>query len=129
MPSLPKRPCPGRGPRYHRCPNLISSGEQCCPQCLPFVKKVQREYDKERDQTEERQWIHSTRWRKASKLFLDQHSLCTECERQERLTPAYLVDHIEPHCGSYEKFWNEENWQGLCNACHEEKHKGERWGR
>ncbi len=128
-PIKPKHPCPGKGPRYSRCPNLISSSESCCRECLSFLKEADRRYDQRRDQTEERQWIHSPRWRKASKLFLEEHPLCVECERQRRITAAYLVDHIIPHEGNYDLFWDQSNWQGLCNPCHEEKHKGDRWGR
>ncbi len=128
-PFKPKKPCPGKGPRYNACPNLINSGEICCPQCLPFVKKANKEYNQLRDQTEERQWIHSPRWRKASRIFLDEHPLCAECKRKGKVTAAYLVDHIIPHGGNYDLFWDESNWQSMCNPCHEEKHKGERWGR
>lgn len=93
------------------------------------MDKENAKYDKERDQTEERQWIHSPRWRKASRMFLNEHPLCAECERQGRTRGAYLVDHIIPHEGNYEKFWDESNWQSMCIEDHEAKHKGDRWGK
>jgi|SRR3972149_3139928 len=122
MSIMPPHHCSSSG-----CPGLTR--ERFCQKHEGLYKKKLREYDRDRDQTEERQWIHSTRWRKASKLFLDEHLLCAECERQGKTTAAYLVDHIIPHQGDYELFWNEDNWQGLCNADHELKHKGERWRR
>ena len=121
-PIMPLHPCSASG-----CGGLTR--ERFCPKHQELDKKKAREYDKERDQTEERQWIHSTRWRKASKAFLDEHPLCAECLRKGRDEAAYLVDHIEPHRGSYEKFWSEGNWQSMCTPCHEGKHKGDRWGR
>jgi 5-methylcytosine-specific restriction protein A len=94
-----------------------------------LYQKRLKEYDRQRDQTEERRWYHSVRWRRASKAFLAEHPLCNMCLAKRRDVAAYLVDHVVPHQGSYDLFWDESNWQGLCNACHEEKHKGERWGR
>ncbi len=31
---------------------------------------------------------------------------------------ANIVDHIEPHNGDYDLFWDVNNWQGLCGSCH-----------
>ena len=50
-----------------------------------------------------------------------EHPLCAECERQGRLTAAGCVDHIIPHEGDYERFWDETNWQSLCASCHARK--------
>ena len=61
------------------------------------------------------------RWRMASKAFLRAHPLCAECERQGKLTPATEVDHIQPHRGNKQLFWDERNWQGLCHNCHSKK--------
>jgi len=38
-----------------------------------------------------------------------------------RYTGADCVDHIVPHRGSYELFWNQRNWQSLCKRCHDLK--------
>ena len=56
-----------------------------------------------------------------------EHPLCAECERQGRVTPAYLTDHIIPHEGDYDLFWDQSNWQSLCSACHEMKHRANRF--
>jgi len=114
MPFKPKHPC-----SYSGCPKITSS--RFCEKHERSVKKKSQQYDRERDQTEERQWIHSPRWRKASRMFLDEHPLCAECERKGRTTGAYLVDHIESHRGDHEKFWNQSNWQSMCGSCHSSK--------
>lgn len=60
----------------------------------------------------------SVRWRKARALFLRQNPFCILCSRQGRDTPANIVDHIQPHCGDYDLFWDRDNWQALCASCH-----------
>jgi 5-methylcytosine-specific restriction protein A len=61
------------------------------------------------------------RWRKARLRFLEAHPLCAECRRRGYLTQATEVDHIRPHEGNYELFWDETNWQPLCNKHHSAK--------
>lgn len=122
MPFKPKKPCSHSG-----CPNLTSS--RFCVEHERLDKQKAKEYDRERDQTEARQWIHSLRWRKASRMFLNEHPICVWCWAKDRDTPATLVDHIKPHNGNYDLFWDQNNWQGLCNPHHEEKHREDRWGR
>jgi 5-methylcytosine-specific restriction endonuclease McrA len=67
---------------------------------------------------QERRWYDTTRWRKASRRFLDANPLCVLCARIGRDTAATVVDHIELHRNDYEKFWSEDNWQGVCASCH-----------
>jgi 5-methylcytosine-specific restriction protein A len=121
MPSKPLHPCNKPG-----CSRLTKN--RFCETHEALYKKQSQEYDRERDKTEERQWIHSQRWRDARNTFLTEHPLCMECLKKGKDEAAYLVDHIVPHQGNYDLFWDESNWQSLCNPCHEEKHKGERWG-
>ena len=58
------------------------------------------------------------RWRRASKLFLQAHPLCRMCEAAGRVRLAQVVEHVVPHKGDEEKFWDEANWQGLCATDH-----------
>jgi 5-methylcytosine-specific restriction protein A len=44
--------------------------------------------------------------------------LCVECLKENRLTPAEVVDHIKPHRGDPQLFWDVSNWQSLCVAHH-----------
>jgi 5-methylcytosine-specific restriction enzyme A len=64
---------------------------------------------------------YDARWRKARKAFLQEHPLCVECLKAGKLTPATVVDHIIPHRGNQELFWNADNWQPLCKECHGKK--------
>ena len=64
---------------------------------------------------------YNSAWRRARSAFLRDHPLCAECEREGRLTPATCVDHIKPHRGDKDLFWDETNWQALCQSCHSRK--------
>jgi len=54
-------------------------------------------------------------------MYLNENPLCAECLASGIITPALVVDHIEPHKGDYDKFWNENNMQSLCETCHNKK--------
>lgn len=59
------------------------------------------------------------RWRKEARRWLAVHPLCAECQRNGKLVPATQVDHIRPHKGDAEKFWDlQGNLQSLCGPCH-----------
>ncbi len=66
-------------------------------------------------------------WRRARKHWLATHPLCAECKRQGRITAATTVDHIKPHRGNLQLFWDPENWQALCDECHGKKSAADRW--
>lgn len=77
-----------------------------------------------RRSTMKRPWQHlyNHRWRKARRVFLSEKPLCAMCQDLDIVTPAVVVDHITPHRGDEELFWDEKNWQGLCLVCHD-RHK------
>lgn len=62
---------------------------------------------------------YNSRWRKARETFLAQHPLCVMCQKDGGLTPAMVVDHIQPHRGDSQLFWDSSNWQPLCKRCHD----------
>ena len=45
---------------------------------------------------------------------------CPHCGRKFRASQMD-VDHIVPHRGDHRLFWDEQNWQPLCKACHDRK--------
>lgn len=63
---------------------------------------------------------HTSRWTKASRAFRAAHPLCRICESKGIVKEAKVVDHVIPYplC---EDFWDEKNWQPLCNECNIEK--------
>jgi 5-methylcytosine-specific restriction endonuclease McrA len=43
------------------------------------------------------------------------------CKRKGVIKRATDVDHVIPHKGDRELFWNRENWQALCGPCHDQE--------
>lgn len=43
------------------------------------------------------------------------------CLAMNKQTPATVVDHIVPHTGNADLFWDKDNLQGLCKGCHDSK--------
>lgn len=67
-------------------------------------------------------------WTKARKSYLAKNPLCVMCTAAKRVTAANVVDHIVPHEGNQELFWDETNWQVLCKM-HHDTDKAEQEGR
>ena len=40
------------------------------------------------------------------------------CSKDGYTTASYVIDHIEPHKGNQELFWDTNNMQALCHNCH-----------
>lgn len=77
----------------------------------------QRLDDRLRGSASERGYDHS--WSKASKRYREAHPLCVGCLAVGRTTGARLVDHVEPHKGDRDLFWDEANWQASCQWHHD----------
>ncbi|WP_366923858.1 HNH endonuclease [Metallumcola ferriviriculae] len=105
MPMKPKKPC-----KHPGCPLLADE-----TYCEFHVRLHQG------DRPSARERGYGNRWRKASKRFLKVNPLCKYCEKEGKLTPATVVDHIQPHRGDKTLFWDENNWQPLCKKCHDRK--------
>ena len=110
MSSKLPRPC-----AYPGCPALVIEGSQC----EKHRKQIAKQYDQERGTAAQRGY--DARWQKARAWYLRRNPLCVECQKEGRLMPATVVDHIKPHKGNYYLFWDASNWQSLCKACHDRK--------
>lgn len=64
---------------------------------------------------------YGTRWQKARASYLAKHPLCVACKKEHHVEPATEVDHIIPHRGNQQLFWDQSNWQGLCKPHHSRK--------
>lgn len=105
MPNKPKNPCSHPG-----CPNLTDR---------KYCELHKKEHTSDRPSAESRGY--DARWRKASKRFLLMFPFCSVCQREGKITKATVVDHIVPHRGDQNLFWDEQNWQPLCKSCHDKK--------
>lgn len=73
--------------------------------------------------------LYGYKWSKARALHLTANPLCVKCLARDRITAATVVDHIVPHKGDPQLFWDPANWQSLCKPCHDgAKQQEERLG-
>jgi 5-methylcytosine-specific restriction enzyme A len=109
---MARRPCARFG-----CPNIVDRGY--CASCRKAAPA--RIYERSRGGSAERMYGYA--WQRASKAWLREHPWCADLygTHGERFELAKLVDHIVPHKGNRELFWDQSNWQSLCVACHGRK--------
>lgn len=105
MPARFKKQCKKIG-----CSNLTDNANGYCVEHQPERYR----YDKARLSSYQRGY--DNRWRKYRLWFLEYHPLCSLCG-----DPATVVDHIIPHKGDKKLFWDANNHQALCKACHDAK--------
>lgn len=91
--------------------------------------EARRDYDqKRRSDKPWRGWYSLARWARKRAHQLTVEPWCRNCGAQGVWTPATVADHVEPHHGDFEKFWNGE-LQSLCAPCHDiDKQREERQG-
>lgn len=109
MATKPKRPCNRVG-----CRNLTTQRF-----CEEHRQQDQRDRDRYRGSAHERGY--DSRWRRASKRFLRENPLCVRCDTNGFVRASEVTDHIVPHKGDMELFWDRDNWQALCKRCHDIK--------
>ena len=105
MPNKPLKPC-----NYPGCNQLTN--ERYC-------EKHKHVYDKHRGSANNRGYTY--KWQQYRLHFLQFNPLCAECERNNKVTAATVVDHIKPHKGDEVLFWDSKNHQSLCKQCHDVK--------
>ena len=57
-------------------------------------------------------------WKRIRRLHLQHEPLCIMCEILGKLTPATIVDHVMPHRGDHNLFYNG-RLQSLCKQHHD----------
>ena len=111
MPQAALRPCPEPG-----CPSLTKGGP-----CFDHRRKRSQAYEATRGTRTERGYTN--RWLRAVQLWLAENPMRTFCtdpykRHGTRLEMGTQTDHIIPHHGNHQLFWNRTNWQRLCDKCH-----------
>ena len=107
MPKRPDIPC-----KHPGCPRLVPYGSKYCEEHKSLHPEEVRSAASRG---------YNSRWRKARKIFLEAHPLCERCKAEGRYVKATVVDHIIPHKGDRDLFWDRDNWQALCKKCHARK--------
>ena len=109
-----KRLCKANG-----CHNLAEYPNRYCDKHKSLEIPEKGQYMGGNYQDYEKPWAklyNSQRWRETSKNFLKMNPYCCKCGNR-----ATVVDHIIPHRGNEDLFWNENNYQPLCDSCHKTK--------
>jgi len=109
VPSKALKPC-----AYPRCKNYATNKGYCQDH-----QQQKTQYDKERGNSYQRGY--NSQWRQARLDYLSSNPLCVHCQSQGIVKAASVVDHIQPHKGDQDLFWDEANWQALCLSCHNSK--------
>lgn len=106
-----------RAPRLCGCGQRVPFGARCACQRKRDAERKAR-FDKTRPSSSQRGY--TGKWDRASRAFLRRWPYCARCGEELDLdTPrAAVVDHITPHKGDQDLFWNQDNWQRLCTPCH-----------
>jgi 5-methylcytosine-specific restriction endonuclease McrA len=111
-------------PRLCSCGKIVPHGLRCACQIMQDRARKAR-HDARRPSARERGY--TSEWEKARREYLTAHPHCRMCAEFGRVTPATVVDHIQPHQGDKRLFWLRANWQPLCTPCHSrEKQRQER---
>lgn len=87
--------------------------------CEAHAALHQKQADSHRGSASERGY--NRRWQKARATYLARNPLCVHCRDEHRTVSATVVDHIVPHKGDQQLFWNTANWQPLCKSHHDRK--------
>ena len=99
---------------------------------MQIKKGIQREYTliQEEVSSPKGKIIQADTFRQEAsqrKLVICEHDDYSENNRLNQIlkltiiTPATVVDHVIPHRGNKQLFWDEKNWQPLCKSCHDLK--------
>lgn len=70
-----------------------------------------------------RSWYKLARWVRERATFLLENPLCSDYFGIHGVVKviATIVDHIKPHKGDWDLFWDQGNWQSMCKPCHDRK--------
>jgi 5-methylcytosine-specific restriction protein A len=101
--------------RYPRCPELIEPGAGFCEKHGPADDHRHNIRYEDRDPL-----YASARWTKRSRQYKRENPICCGCGR----APTEVTDHIIP-ARVHGDFWDEANWQPLCQRCHNRKRQKE----
>jgi 5-methylcytosine-specific restriction endonuclease McrA len=85
-----------------------------------YVKRPWLSINKKNRGNPDAEFYNSTTWRKARRIYLNEHPFCAICLQKGVYKKATVVDHIIPIRKGGERL-NPENFQSLCHSCHARK--------
>ena len=112
MPSLSLTPC-------RHCRKATRNANGYCDAHQDRVRDYAKLFDNARAGSPVRALYRTTQWQTLRRLQLRRQPLCEYCMRINRVALATVCDHIRPHRGDQEKFFDPANLQSLCKRCHD----------
>lgn len=88
--------------------------------------QLQRDQEQDAKYIRDKDSSYDAQWQRLRLSYLSKHPLCQACEDKGLIVPAVLVHHIKP-IKDGGAVLEERNLKALCNSCHEEIHKVDRW--
>lgn len=119
-----------------KCRLIIPANKQYCDKCKPLVDKAMSERkakaDKKYNSTKRNQlyvkFYQSKEWKTLRAVKLSQENyMCEECKKQDKVSLAVDVHHIEPVSKAWDKRLDINNLKCLCVECHNKAHN--RWSK
>ena len=95
----------------------MKRAKQFRPAGAPTRQQQKATADRWRGSAAERGYNH--RWAKARVTFLHRNPLCIGCLAMSKTEAATIVDHVDPHHGDPDKFWDTSMWQACCKWHHD----------
>ena len=86
-----------------------------CPEKVPYGR-CQKHQKAQQHIWHQHTALYGRRWKAARLVFLAQHPYCKDCGSR-----AEEVDHVIPHRGDKDLFWDVKNWASRCKSCHSAK--------
>jgi 5-methylcytosine-specific restriction enzyme A len=112
-----------------RCPACARLGNTRCPACRVAQNRERwRTVDRERSNLEIRKLYRTARWRAYRDQKRAEDPLCVECRAEGLFVTWDDLDHVVPHHGDLELFWDYDNLRGLCHRHHSAKTRREQVG-
>ncbi len=82
-----------------------------------WIRKIKKDYNQPYSKPEYSKVYNSTRWRRLRAEYIKHHPLCIECNRNNIIKEAEVVDHIK-EIADGGSIWNVNNLQSLCDKHH-----------
>ena len=106
-----------------RHPGCIALTDRRDSLCVKHVRQKWREQSAKMPTSHARGY--DGQWRKVRARKLAMNPMCERCEKDGRVTLAYLVHHKDRNTRNN----RDDNLMALCTHCHTQEHNGEGFGR
>ena len=100
------------------CGRAAINGKDFCTKhiALQAQRDNRKLFTKRGKSSEYHRLYESAEWRKRRAAFLKKYPTCFICGK-----PATIADHIVPHRGDLNLFYDDSNLQPMCQSCHSRK--------